>query len=208
MGFHGRAWDGALRAALAMCTALLVYGLLVSPHASGQSMQSRLRIVESYRVQPGDTLPQVSRRFGCNTNAVISVNAALKNRVKLEPGEMIQIPACANRGRLPEPAMGCEWTAADIDHRKLRNAMLQEAPDFTPPPRFRALVVKIRVEVDPHGEPVQIQGIELFDYAGLASDATGWNPASTVKLFSGALRSRACKASRNWRRWCAARTHG
>ena len=78
--------------------------------------------------------------------------------------------------------MNCGWSSQDIDTNKLRGLMDERG--FVPPPRFRALVIKHRLERDVQGRPQRVTHA-LFDYGGLASDWQNWNPASTIKVYSG-----------------------
>jgi hypothetical protein len=52
---------------------------------------------------------------------------------------------------------------------------------FTPPEKFRALVVKTTLSTDGS----RIEGHQLWDYRGQGAKAAGWNPASTIKIYSG-----------------------
>ncbi len=70
----------------------------------------------------------------------------------------------------------CAWQPDDVD--KSRLAALLKAHNFRPPSNFRAFVAVLDVQGD------GIRQIKAFDWDGSADDPTGWNPASTVKIFS------------------------
>ncbi len=72
----------------------------------------------------------------------------------------------------------CQWRPDDVDVTKL--AAVLAARHFRPPPGFRAFVAVVDVDGD------AIRQLRAFDWDGQGSDPTGWNPASTVKLFSAA----------------------
>jgi len=76
------------------------------------------------------------------------------------------------------PPTDCTWGADQIENDALRAPM--RARGFQPPPRFRALLVL--TELAPGGR--RIVRHRLLAWGKQASDHQGWNPASTVKLFS------------------------
>ncbi|MBI5608284.1 MAG: hypothetical protein HY902_05335 [Deltaproteobacteria bacterium] len=72
----------------------------------------------------------------------------------------------------------CAWREGDVDTTKLAAAM--KARNFKPPQHFRAFVAVIDLKGD------GIASLRGFDYDGHGDDPGGWNPASTVKLFTAA----------------------
>ncbi len=70
----------------------------------------------------------------------------------------------------------CQWQPEDVD--KTRLAALLAARNFHPPSNFRAFVAVLDVQGD------GIRQLRAFDWDGHGDDPNGWNPASTVKIFS------------------------
>ena len=78
---------------------------------------------------------------------------------------------------------GCNWSPV---HGSLRSGSLMSAMlerGFQPPEGFRALVVRTDTEDTAQGR--RIIKHTVWDYDGFGFTSRGWNPASTVKLFSG-----------------------
>jgi hypothetical protein len=74
------------------------------------------------------------------------------------------------------PPIDCSWTADQIEADALRAPM--RARGFKPPSRFRALVVETELRGG------RIVRHRLLAWGKQAAEYQGWNPASTVKLFS------------------------
>jgi len=81
----------------------------------------------------------------------------------------------ARAGADPPPT-DCSWSAEQIENDALRAPM--KARGLQPPSRFRALVVETELRGG------RIARHRLLAWGKQASDYQGWNPASTVKLFS------------------------
>jgi hypothetical protein len=112
---------------------------------------------------------------------------------RLVPGQTLRIPDCGAR-RQPqarpeeEPATGgevapvdddAEAASGDVDTTTLP-ALMADRGFQEPEGGFLAYVIEI-----PFGEGrTSILGERRFDYAGTSEDASGWNPASTVKLYA------------------------
>jgi hypothetical protein len=89
----------------------------------------------------------------------------------------ISVSSTAAHGA-PRAAADCSWSAADIAGDALRP--LLRARGLQPPARFRALVVETQLSADRR----RIVRHRLHDWGKLSSEPSGWNPASTVKLYS------------------------
>jgi len=89
----------------------------------------------------------------------------------VEPEQTLIIPPCVVSG-------GIRRSDAEIDHNVLKQLMA--ARDFYPPREFRAMVIE--VTFDKTHEKIVEQ--RIFDYKGHCERVWGWNPASTVKIFS------------------------
>lgn len=107
------------------------------------------------------------------------VAAAKGKAAKLPKGMAKYVPASFPT---PNPktwaSKDCAWRADEVDQIKLAAAM--KAHNFKPPQHFRAFVAVIDLKGD------GIASLRGFDYDGHADDPGGWNPASTVKLFTAA----------------------
>ncbi len=72
----------------------------------------------------------------------------------------------------------CAWRSDEVDTTRLAAAM--KARNFKPPQHFRAFAAVIDLKGD------GVASLRAFDYDGHGDDTGGWNPASTVKLFTAA----------------------
>ena len=154
-----------------------------------------------------DSLESVAARYGCHVDLLIEWNekkaaagfvdlsTIISNFDELPKGKKLWLPpasACEKGSEGPKtselPALergrayNCVWDAENIETGRLAQLMNQRG--FLPPSSFRALVVKHQLERDDKGRPKRVLH-HLYDYAGLASDWRGWNPASTIKVYSG-----------------------
>ena len=139
-------------------------------------------------VQPGETLGAIAARHGCPIVEVLRANAAtVRDPDVVRVGQRLVIPTCGQGGdRSARPGRrgaalvrDCRWRAGDMDTSRLGE--LAAARGFQPGPSFRALVVKTTLSQD--GRRIVEQ--RVWDFDGRSTRAGGWNPASTVKLFSG-----------------------
>ncbi len=91
---------------------------------------------------------------------------------------------------VPDPSRwarkDCAWDDREIDQAKL--AALLKAQGFSAPASFRALVVEIELAAEAAGKKKTriVKALRTFSWDNKADDVGGWNPASTVKLFSAA----------------------
>lgn len=126
-----------------------------------------------YVVQSGDVLGAIAERTGCAVSELMASNP-LPNADSIRVGQRLHIPAdCTGR------PVSYTTVSFDVDHRALRQLM--EARGFRPPAQFKALVVEITFD----DQRQRVVGERRFDWDGTADDDTGWNPASSVKLFAG-----------------------
>ncbi len=140
-------------------------------------------------VRQDETLGHIALRTGCSVDQLMAANrGVLKAPDKIWPGQELQVPRCQGRkggkGREGRGAAGrfvrgqCDWSADDFAEGALRNKMRKRG--FSPPKKFRAMVAEIRLSRG----GTRVQSHRLLSYGKLASEPYGWNPASTVKLFS------------------------
>ena len=129
----------------------------------------------THRVKAGESLGGIAPRYGCTISEVLSANKALTSPDRIRIGQRLTIPRCIAGG----PPKNCMWRAEHIDSKTLGQKMRKRG--FTPPQKFRALVVKTRLSAD----GAKIESHTLWDYRNKGARPEGWNPASTIKLFSG-----------------------
>ncbi len=126
-----------------------------------------------YIVQSGDMLGGIAERTGCSVSELMASNP-LPNADSIQLGQRLQIPTdCTGR------PVRYTTVSFDVDHTALRRLM--EARGFEPPEQFKALVLE--VTFDERRE--RVVGERRFGWDRTADDDTGWNPASSVKLFAG-----------------------
>jgi hypothetical protein len=130
---------------------------------------------KAHKVRGGESLGAIAPRYGCTIAELMRANPKLKSPDKIRVGQRIKIPRCVAGG----PPSNCNWRAEHIDSKELGEKMRRLG--FSPPQKFRALVVKTTLSADGS----HIEGHELWDYRKKGARADGWNPASTIKIFSG-----------------------
>ncbi len=171
---------------LALVAILLLLPLVVRAQESNEP--------RTHRVKKNEALYLIAKKYGCSVDEIFEANRdKLESATKIFPGQVLTIPdectgkktgsARRNRHKKAEERYGrcrdCRWSERDIDSRKLKKLMKEMG--FKAPRGFRALLVKTTLTRDRK----HILKHELFDYGGDSADYRGWNPASTVKLYSG-----------------------
>ena len=96
----------------------------------------------------------------------------------LEAAKKLPEPKALADAPPPFEHKSCAWRSEDVDTTKL--AAILSARNFHPPSNFRAFVGVLDVQGD------GIRHIKTFDWDGSGADPNGWNPASTIKIFSAA----------------------
>jgi len=145
-------------------------------------------------VEENDTLWGIAHAHGCGVDELIRANPKLKtkgDRVIIHPGNRLKIPSCQGPAVLSGGGKRtqCRWAARDIARNAGKLKAQMDARGFRPPSKFRALVVKVGLDRSED----RIVKTELFDYKGLGWSHKGWNPASTVKIYSGVSAMEALK---------------
>ena len=160
--------------------AVFTGGLLEIPECSGGEVNLALSVVPSlssgYLVSGADSLGGIAQYTGCSRRAIRRANG-LKD-FYVEPGTRLQIPDCTNPKNQPREQAGRETSG--LNTRWLKELMQSE--QFRPPKRFKALITIVDFEQGAQGRTVRRE--RRFAYGKTADDVRGWNPASTVKLFS------------------------
>lgn len=140
-----------------------------TPRVQGQAPTS------SYRVAGGDTWGGIAQMSGCSLATLHQRNGAAD---LLRAGDYLRIPDCAEerRARVHLADRGLPHTST------ASLAPLLHARGFTPPEKFRALVTVLELE---GGDSTRkVTGRRRFEAGEGGVSVAGWNPASTVKLYS------------------------
>ena len=161
----------------------------------GAAVRAQEKEPKTHTVKKGQSLYRIGKKYGCSAEEIFNANTdRLKSIKKVYPGQELLIPTECTGKKVPlgkgkgkdkrvserrGKCRDCRWRAKHIDHRKLKAEMKKMG--FKAPKDFRALVVKTVLTKDRKG----ILRHELYDYGGKAAKRGGWNPASTVKLYSG-----------------------
>ncbi len=88
------------------------------------------------------------------------------------------IAHAATQARAGGPSDPCGWTDRDVQTGVLDGLMKRLG--FKPPPRFRAMIVRLELSKDRS----RVVSRQVYDYGGLSTRVDGWNPASTIKLYA------------------------
>ncbi len=124
-----------------------------------------------YRVRPGDYLFGIAAQHGCSLNEVMRANSLTSDFI--QAGRILTIPTDCT-GESGGPAI---ISAVNTD--RLPELMRQRA--FSPPREFMALVVEITFD----SARTRVVRERRFDWRGSSDNASGWNPASAIKIFAG-----------------------
>lgn len=146
------------------------------PACGGRHADANEASSDSYRVAGGDTLGGVAQLSGCSIAMLQRANGLEGDAIR--GGEVLRIPDCEKEEirRLSVADRG----VSRGETKPLEPLMRQQG--FRPPEKFRALVTV--VDFDRVGQGRTVTGQRRFEYGGAGADVRGWNPASTVKLYS------------------------
>ena len=162
---------------LVLAPALLALALILLPSTLAGARPS------TYIIQQDETLGHIAIRHGCSVKELMAANReTLKAPEKIWPGQQLRIPTCAgkpsSRRGGAATATSCNWSPDDFQTKTLRKKML--AAGFKPPKRFRAMVVETHLSRDQR----RVRRHRILSFGRLAWEHMGWNPASTVKIYS------------------------
>ncbi|MEE2755214.1 MAG: serine hydrolase [Myxococcota bacterium] len=132
-------------------------------------------------VQSGEYFGKIARDNGCSVGQLLQVNPKLKNPNRIYPGMKLKL-GCKNVKVDPSRTRASRSSArgykkARLDTKRLEKMM--RARGFTPPHRFRALIIEY--ELNSKGRVISERA---FDWKGLSVQAGGWNAASSIKFFA------------------------
>ncbi|GEM_PF-385232 len=157
---------------------------------------------KAYVVVSGDVLGRIAQQHGCTIEQIQKANRMTNDQIKI--GQKLLIPNCETKSvddiqplveakdkekdstvpAAPTPTRGKWWKTKGVNSSALPKLMAAEG--FKPPKHFRAFIIEITFD-----QTRQVITKErAFDYNGNSGVHTGWNPASTVKIFAaiGALK--------------------
>ncbi len=128
----------------------------------------------AYLIASGDTLGGIAQAHGCSVSEIQAANQMSSDRIRA--GDHLIIPACTG-----EPV---ERRQTSVQAPAVRSggdlATRMRAHGFRPPRQFKASVVVI----DFNSDRSRITQQRIFEYESTGDDVSGWNPASSIKLFS------------------------
>ena len=128
-----------------------------------------------YVIAPGDTLGAIAAAHGCSVGELQVANQLSADMIRA--GDRLTIPACTGEPVQPRET-SVERAPAVRSGGDLAGLMRERG--FRAPRNFKASVVVI----DFNAARTTITRQRSFDYGGTGDDAAGWNPASSIKLFS------------------------
>ena len=147
----------------------------------------------TYVVVSGDVLGRIAKNHGCSIAQIQRANRMTDDQIRV--GQKLLIPNCENGSEkniqplvqapaAPVAKRGVWWKKKGVNTTALPKLMAAEG--FKKPKKFMAFIIELTFD-----ETRQVIVNErAFDYNGTSSKNTGWNPASTVKIFAaiGALK--------------------
>jgi LysM repeat protein len=170
-------------------------GKAPSPAAGSVVSKQNRRGQKIHRIRPGDFLEKIADKYGCSVEELQRANG-LRNDI-IYAGRDLVIPGCGKSRpldgpprRRPGPSIDEPDTGpidipivraperGDVDHVSLEKVM--RAHGFSPPARFKALVRQF----DFDESRTRVVREFAWDWGGSSNDLSGWNPASSIKLFA------------------------
>ena len=161
------------------------------PRCGGKKSKASGSRPRYHLVQSGESIWNIGARYGCTLKEMMDSNhRRLKDPRLIQIDQKLRVPRCGPVGKEVSKKGGtrggataliagqCSWGPDDFEVRILRRKML--AAGFKAPRKFRAMVVQTRLSRDQK----RVTGHRLLSYGRLAWEHWGWNPASTVKLYS------------------------
>jgi LysM repeat protein len=138
-----------------------------------------------YRVVAGDYLGLIASRNGCTVVELMQANSLTSDNIAV--GQRLTIPQCAG-GSLYAGFQDIEQAAPSDDGREAPTrssdasslAGLLREHGFRAPSRFKAYIIEVTFNADRS----RVVRERRFDYDSTGDDVSGWNPASTVKLYA------------------------
>ena len=58
----------------------------------------------TYKVQPGDNLSKIAKRYGISLAQLLEANPQIKDRTKIQPGQLLNLPDTSTETTKPLPA--------------------------------------------------------------------------------------------------------
>jgi LysM repeat protein len=151
--------------------------------ASAPRAPTREVPVGAYVIQPGDTLGGIASRTGCSVEQLMGANGLSNDRIRA--GDPLIIPTSCESA----PAIGVREGTAEAAAEPGRPtraqgrgdlAALLRARGFRPPSSFKAHVVVIHFNAG----RTAVDRLVSYPWNGTHDDVSGWNAASTIKLYS------------------------
>ncbi len=142
---------------------------------------------KTYIVVSGDILGRIAQKHGCTIQQIQKANRMVNDQIKI--GQKLLIPKCDTDSvddilplieelAVPTAQRGRWWKRVGVNTTALPKLMAQEG--FKKPKQFRAFILEITFD-----ETRQVVTRErAFDYHGTSASHSGWNPASTVKIYA------------------------
>jgi LysM repeat protein len=142
---------------------------------------------KTYIVVSGDILGRIAQKHGCTIQQIQKANRMVNDQIKI--GQKLLIPKCDTDSVddiaplvegpvVPTAQRGFWWKRVGVNTTALPKLMAQEG--FKKPKQFRAFILEITFD-----ETRQVVTRErAFDYQGTSASHSGWNPASTVKIYA------------------------
>ncbi|MFN3202659.1 MAG: LysM peptidoglycan-binding domain-containing protein [Bradymonadia bacterium] len=133
----------------------------------------------TYTIERGDTLGRIAARFDCTVERIQAHNGL--SGTSIRAGATLKIPRGCTQPRSSSTSR--RRSSKRSTRRKGKKADLESlmrAEGFRPPAKFKALVVQYTL----NKSRTRVVKTETFQWKSTGDD-THWNPASTIKLFSG-----------------------
>jgi LysM repeat protein len=131
-----------------------------------------------HTVKSGEVISKIAAKYGCTSEEIKEANRLKDDNLKI--GQILKIPGCspASSATISTSSGPTIASKAKVNTTVLPALMAKHG--FKPPAHFKAFVIEVNFDKT----RTKITSERYFDYNGTSDDVTGWNPASTVKIFA------------------------
>jgi LysM repeat protein len=131
-----------------------------------------------HTVKSGEVISKIAAKYGCTSEEIKEANRLKDDNLKI--GQILKIPGCSPASSAVISTSSGPTVASKAKVNTTVLPALMAKHGFKPPAHFKAFVIEVNFDKT----RTKITSERYFDYNGTSDDVTGWNPASTVKIFA------------------------